>query len=184
MSFLNKGNGGGAGNGGAAARPSGAGRYASLRSDNRFPRLGKGRYKVEIQVTRKHVGFKGRQCFVEVKVLERHTEYGNPVGSVATMQYGLANPKQETACLPKLKRLCVVSTGFDNDNDFEAKYINWEDLLDRTIGDDVPGDEMFGPNPLKGAVILVEATESPNSQDPSDPFTNYALSPDNAPAGE
>jgi hypothetical protein len=167
----------------AAARPTGAGRYAGLRSDNRLPRLVKGSYVIEITSTRFHEGFNGKNWFLEGKVLEATDGSANPVGQSVSIQVSLKSAKAELTGMSKIKRIACVATGHDSDIAFEEAYPTWEDLIDRMMGFDVD-EEAFGPNPLGGgadgtgqkAKIRVEASNSGKTAEDGSHFQNYAFS--------
>lgn len=158
-----------------AARPTGAGRYAGLRSDNRLPRLVKGSYVIEITSSRFHEGFNGKNWFLEGKVLEATDGSANPEGQAVSIQVSLKSAKAELVGMSRIKRVCCVATGHDSDVSFEEAYPTWEDLIDRCMGFEVDED-VFGENPLATAKIRVEASSSGKKAEDGSDFQNYAFS--------
>jgi hypothetical protein len=164
-----------AANAAPATRPTGAGRYAGLRSDNRLPRLVKGSYVIEITSTRLNDGFNGKNWFLEGRVVEATEGSANPEGQAISIQVSLKSAKAELVGMSKIKRIACVATGHDADLSFEEAYPTWEDLIDRMMGFDVDEDT-FGADPLKGAKIRVEASNSGKVAEDGSPFMNYAFS--------
>lgn len=174
MSFLNKGNGGGASKQAAGGRRTD--RYAGLRPNQQTPRLVKGRYLIEIETVRRHMGQEGLMVFVDVKVVEASEGSGNAANSSASFGYGLATPKQQQACMPKILSLCMAATHHEDFEAFKAAYPTWEDLLDRVLGEDIDEDT-FGPDPLKGAQVRVEAVLNGKTAEDGTPYHNYVFKP-------
>ena len=150
----------------AARQP---GRYTGLRSnDDKAPRLVKGNYVVEIVSTKTVETFeKGKLWIGEVNVLESEPGSGNMPGP-ASIFGSRKSGKAEKMTFPRVKRLCVTATGFDNDGDFEAEYPNWEDLFDRVLGEKIV-EETFGENPLAGAKIRIMVTDGQNRDEAGNP---------------
>jgi hypothetical protein len=159
----------------SAPRQTAAGRYQGLRSDNRLPRLVRGSYVIEITATRLNDGFNGKNWFLEGKVLDAADGSANPEGQSISIQVSLKSQKAEMVGMAKIKRVCVVATGHDDDATFEEAYPTWEDLIDRVLGFDV-AEETFGPNPLAGAHIRIEASNSGKKAEDGSEFQNYAFS--------
>lgn len=158
-----------------ANRPTGKGRYDGLRSDNRLPRLVKGSYVIEITSTRLNDGFNGKNAFVEGKVIEASDGSANPEGQAVSIQISLKSAKAELVGMSRIKRICVVATGHEEDGSFEEEYPTWEDLIDRFLGFDV-AEDVFGANPLAGTKIRVEASSSGKKAEDGSDFQNYAFS--------
>ncbi len=162
-----------------AARPTGAGRYAGLRSDNSLPRLVRGRYLCEVLATRFVEGFKGKNWFLEVKILEATQGSANAVGTDAVVQVSLKSSKAEIKGMQKIKRICMVATGHTEDAAFENAYPTWEDLIDRVMGFDLDED-VFGADGIKGAKFYIDASDSSNKAEDGSPYQNYAFMPETA----
>lgn len=162
-----------------AARPTGAGRYAGLRSDNSLPRLVRGRYLCEVLATRFVEGFNGKNWFLEVKIHEANEGSANAVGTDAVVQVSLKSAKAEIKGMQKIKRICMVATGHTEDAKFEAAYPTWEDLIDRVMGFELDED-VFGADGIKGARMWIDASNSTNQAEDGSYYQNYAFMPDAA----
>lgn len=154
------------------------GRYQQLRSTgDQSPRLVKGDYVLEIKESKTFEAFeKGRMWKIDFTVLEAAPGSGNTPGSPASILKGRANGKQESVLFPMLKRICIVTTGHNNDREFEEAFPDWEDLFDRALGEKLD-ENKFGENPLAGGKIRACVTDGRKRDEQGNPYPEYTFSP-------
>ncbi len=137
------------------------GRYGGLgAAAPRFPFMGPGRYRVKILKTYDFDGRNQDWFRAELEVLE--AAEGSAARAGATVIYSQCVTKGDALAVggPKVISFTMTALGYETEAEFAAAFTEdsqaREDLMNRVAGVELDETEI-GPNPLGGAVLMVEA---------------------------
>ncbi len=145
----------------------------------RFPRLGIGRFEVEVEDTRELANPNGINWRATVKILQTSDPVLHPVGSQAVIMNPLSSVKARNISYRNIKSFTMASIGAPSEAAFDAAFPNGagDALCKATFSADAQLVPQWPANPLKGRTLGCVVTPKGSVDNSGQDWGNYSFFP-------